>query len=70
MTFRGISRVAGTAVAGMVIRLRHSQGKPIPSGPTKPSQTFRFSIPRPCDAARVYTAFIATLKLPFKFDRP
>jgi hypothetical protein len=57
-------------IAPMVIRLRNPHGKPFPSGPAKPSDIIAFSI-SPADAHHaVYTRFIATLKLPFKFDRP
>jgi hypothetical protein len=57
-------------IAPMVIRLRNPHGKPFPSGPAKPSDIIAFSI-SPADAHHaVYTRFIATLKLPFKSDRP
>ena len=58
------------ALAGMVIASRRSQGKPNPANATNPDR-ISLSVIWPAKApTSVYAAFIAMLKLPFKFDRP
>jgi hypothetical protein len=58
------------AVARMVIGLRKAYGKPFVSYATNPHFTGASWISPFARVARVYIPFIATLKPPFKLDRP